>query len=230
MDSLLLLDLDLHKNPRNIFLHRQDLVNYPFDKLPNAQWEIALALGGHQLDYYCLMMKNTEYKQSMIDRITNVHSKQMYIQKFSFKMNVHSKQMYIQNVCTFKMNVHHWSCLPHFEYYCHTVAMFATFWLWLPLCGHVCHILIMIAILWPRLPRFDYDCHTLGMFATFWAWLPYCSHVCHILSIIAALWPCFNYDCHTVSMIVVNCNVHLLQSVPFWIYFQRMYIQECSFW
>ena len=60
--------------------------------------------------------------------------------------------------------------------------------------------------------------------------LPKNSNVCHILSLIAALWPCFNYDCHTVSMIVVNCNVHLLQSVPFWIYFQQMYIQECSFW
>ena len=155
----------------------------------------------------------------------NLPSKRMYIQnECTFKTNVHSKWMYIQNECTFKMNVHlayHWSCLPHSVYYCHTVAMFATFWLWLPLFGHVCHILIMIAILWPCLPRFDYDCHTLGMFATFWAWLPYCSHVCHILSIIAALWPCFNYDCHTVSMIVVNCNVHLLQSVSFWIYFQH---------
>ena len=42
--------------------------------------------------------------------------------------------------------------------------MFTTFWLWLSLCGHVCHILSIIATLWPCLPNFDYDCHTVGMY------------------------------------------------------------------
>ena len=155
----------------------------------------------------------------------------MYIQT-----NVHSKWMYIQNECTFGTSLIIESCALgriYIQNECTfgiSLIMFATFCVVLPHCGHVCHIFIMIATLWPCLPHSDYDCHTVAMFATFWLWLPYCSHVCHILSIIAALWPCFYYDCHTVSMIVVNCNVHLLQSVPFWIYFQRMYIQECSFW
>ena len=127
----------------------------------------------------------------------------MYIRfKCTFKTNVHSKWMYIQNECTFCItmimfatfcvllphcgHVYNilimiatlWACLPHFDYDCHTGAMFATFY-------------------------FEYDCHTVGMFAMFWVWLQYCSHVFHILSIITILFaclPCFEHDCHTVAM------------------------------
>ena len=108
-----------------------------------------------------------------------------------FDYYCHTVGMYISTEWTFKTNVHlayHWSCLPHSVYYWHTVAMFATFWLWLPLFGHVCHILIMIAILWPCLPRFDDDCHSVSMFATFWVLLPHCGNVCHFLIMIATLW------------------------------------------
>ena len=87
-----------------------------------------------------------------------------------------------------KMIVELWPCLSCFDYVCHTVAMFAIYYVWLLHYGNICHILsmiatmcqclpclIMIGTIWPCLPSFEYD------------WLLYCGHVCHILSMIATL-------------------------------------------
>ena len=120
--------------------------------------------------------------------------------------------MYISAKCTFKTNVHSayhfeyychtalWPCLPRFDYDCHSVGMFGTFWVLLPHCGHVCQILIMITALLACLPQFDHDCCTVAMFAMFWLWLLHCGH---IFCIIATLWQYlshFEYDCHNVWM------------------------------
>ena len=107
--------------------------------------------------------------------------------------NVHSKQMYICPM-RIKTNVH-----SKRMYICTK---------WLLHCGHVCHILSMIAALWPCLPYILYGCHTMAIFVTFWVWLPQCVNVCYVLSTFATLshcLPCFVYDWHFVSMFVMFC-------------------------
>ena len=125
---------------------------------------------------------------------------------FKVKMNVHSKskQMYIrsQNKCTFKvkMNVHTVAMFAMFDYDCHSVGMFATFWVLLPHCSNVCHVLIMIA--------------TLGMFATFWLLLPQYGHVCQILITIATMWACtFALNVHSKWMYIWHIIDHWMMCI-----------------
>ena len=138
----------------------------------------------------------------------------MYIQnECTFKINVHAKWMYIQNECTFKMNVHlayHWSCLPHSVYYCHTVAMFATFWLWLSLCGHVCHIL----------STFIFNVHSFWMYIHFpmYIW-PNAHH--SMINDVHSFWMYIHFDAHWANVhsfwMYIRPNAHhlnLLSSSP----------------
>ena len=76
-------------------------------------------------------------------------------------------------------------------------------------CGHVCHVLIVIAILLVCLPDFEQDCHTFGMFAMFGACFSNCGYgrlVCQVIRLITAMWAFlahFEADSHTVVLFAI---------------------------
>ena len=90
--------------------------------------------------------------------------------------------------------------------------MFPTFWLWLPLCGYVCHILSIIATLLPCFPLFDYDCHSVGM----------CTFATNVHLPQMYVWPnvhlhqmYIHFQCTFVMNVHSFSNVHLAQCTSF---------------